>query len=504
MDIQLGIEVISSYKRLSYTAWYALAEFVDNSTQAYQDNKDVLDPLFSAAGEKLTVAIDIGTDEQGEYIKIFDNSIGMNKTALEHAVVIGKPPLDTSGRSKYGLGMKTAACWLGDYWTVRTKTVNEDMEHVITVDVPAVARGDRDLKYKEIKAENVNGHYTDIIIRKLHRNLRVAKTSTKIKNFLMSMYRIDTEKGELILKWRNEELKWDRKSIESRILKRADGSLEVEKISIPVGNKKVTGWAGVFEKGSRKDAGFSIIQANRVIVGWPDSYRPETIFGPQEGGSNDLVNQRLVGELFMDGFDVSHTKDEILYENNELEELESGLLDSCDRLRKLALAYRKYQSDERAPTADEFSRALNDFETELTSNAIKHAVVTYEVPDLTLLQESNNTVIDSITKKVKPSIKAKLGEVEVMLYVVSDMSPYEPYVIIESTKSKSVVVIIVNKAHPHWKHLTGSESVLNFLRHCTYDGVAEWKAYFKAGRIDPDTIKIIKDNLLRVPFDLKD
>jgi hypothetical protein len=44
---------------------------------------------------------------------------------------------------------------------------------------------------------------------------------------------------------------------------------------------------------------------------------------------------------------------------------------------------------------------------------------------------------------------------------------------------------------------------LNFLRHCTYDGVAEWKAYFKAGRIDPDTIKMIKDNLLRVPFEIE-
>ncbi len=66
-----------------------------------------------------------------------------------------------------------------------------------------------------------------------------------------------------------------------------------------------------------------------------------------------------------------------------------------------------------------------------------------------------------------------------------------------------MVVVIVNKAHPHWKHLTGTESILNFLRHCTYDGVSEWKAYFKAGRIDPDTVKLIKDNLLRVPFEMK-
>lgn len=501
MNIELGIEIINSYKRLSYKPWYALAEFVDNSTQAYFDSKE-LNALFEKTGEKLTVSIDVGVDDEGEFLIIRDNSIGMNQDFLKHAVVIGRPPQDTSGRSKYGLGMKTAACWLGDYWTVKTKTLGETVEHSIVIDVPHIANGNRDLQYKQTEVKDSETHYTEIVIRKLHRNLRAGRTSGKIKNYLMSMYRFDTEKKGLILLWRGEQLKWNREAIESRILKRGDGSLEKENFSFTVGGKIVSGWAGVFENGSRKDAGFSVVQSERVIVGWPDSYRPETIFGPQEGGSNDLVNQRLVGELFMDGFDVSHTKDEILFENDELDELESKLLESCDRLRKLALSFRKYQADERKPTIDECAEAINSFVAELNSNEIRDVMATYEVPDLILIQESNETVKNSIMKKVKPTIKANIGLVEVWLYVVDDMSPYEPYVIIESTRSESMVIVIVNKAHPHWKHLTGTESILNFLRHCTYDGVSEWKAYFKAGRIDPDTIKLIKDNLLRVPFEM--
>lgn len=39
MQIQIGLDVISSYKRLAYTPWYAIAEFVDNSTQSYFDHK---------------------------------------------------------------------------------------------------------------------------------------------------------------------------------------------------------------------------------------------------------------------------------------------------------------------------------------------------------------------------------------------------------------------------------------------------------------------------------
>ncbi len=504
MDIKIGIEIINSYKRLSYSPWYALAEFVDNSTQAYFYNSEQLAPIFESSGEKLTVRIDIGTDDSGEdYLRIFDNSIGMSKEVLKDAVVIGKPPGDTTGRNKYGLGMKTAACWFGDSWTVRTKTLGETEEHIITINVPEIAAGNPDLNYTSVGGKELNEHYTEIIISKLHRNVRAGRTSGKIKNFLTSMYRFDTEKNGLQLFWRGEQLKWDRESIESRILKRADGTPEKEEFDFLVGDKKVTGWAAVFESGSRRDAGFSVIQSERVIVGWPDSYRPETIFGPQEGGSNDLVNQRLVGELFMDGFDVSHTKDEILYEYEELDELESKLLEKCERLRRLALSYRKYQADERAPTNDECAEALTTFEDELNSNELKDFFTSYEIPDIQLIKESNDAVKNSIMKKIQPTIKSQVGEIEVWLYVADDMSPYEPYVIIESTQSKSMVVVIVNKAHPHWKHLKGSESILNFLRHCTYDGVAEWKAYFKAGRIDPDTVKLIKDNLLRVPFSMK-
>ena len=230
MNIQLGIELINSYKRLSYKAWYALAEFVDNSTQAYSDYKKILEPLFKKTGEIITVSIQVGSDKDGEFIRITDNSIGMTKDVLENAIVIGKPPVDTSGRSKYGLGMKTAACWLGDYWTVRTKRLGESVEHFIVVDVPVVAKGNTDLQYHEEQNKNPDDHYTIIEIRKLHRNLRAPRTSAKIKNYLRSMYRIDIGEG-LNLVWQGDTLDWDKNvMIESRLIKRIDGTLEKENL----------------------------------------------------------------------------------------------------------------------------------------------------------------------------------------------------------------------------------------------------------------------------------
>ena len=43
IDLVIGTEAIRSYKRLSYKSWYALAEFVDNSTQSYFDHQAELD-----------------------------------------------------------------------------------------------------------------------------------------------------------------------------------------------------------------------------------------------------------------------------------------------------------------------------------------------------------------------------------------------------------------------------------------------------------------------------
>lgn len=82
------------------------------------------------------------------------------------------------------------------------------------------------------------------------------------------------------------------------------------------------------------------------------------------------------------------------------------------------------------------------------------------------------------------------------------MSPNDPYVVTDSAKPHEVIVI-VNTSHPHWNQLKGSEGALNYFRHCTYDAVAEWQARSKAARIDPDTIKMLKDALLRLPLEFE-
>ena len=50
MEVQIGPEIVRSYKRLSYTIWHGLAEFIDNSIQSYHNNREDLDEVYAATG----------------------------------------------------------------------------------------------------------------------------------------------------------------------------------------------------------------------------------------------------------------------------------------------------------------------------------------------------------------------------------------------------------------------------------------------------------------------
>lgn len=502
MQLQLGPEIISSYKRLAYKVWYALAEFIDNSTQAYENNRKQLDKVFRESGTQLTVTISTGHDHDGEFIRIEDNSIGMSETELSNAVIVGHPPVNTSGRSKYGLGLKTGACWFGDLWTVETKKLGDKTKHTVTVDVPRVAGGNLTLPHNKEPAP-VGEHFTIIEIRKLHRRIP-GRTVAKVKDYLRSLYRRDISQNSLVLKWNNEVLSWDA-NIDKALYTLKNKKLAKKTFSFKIGSKQVTGWAGVLAKGSRRKAGFSVIQANRVIRGWPDAYRPETLYGSQEGGSNDLVNQRLLGELILEGFDVSHTKDQILFDDDEQDALEQKLAKTLAGLRQIALSYRKDEDDRvKRATSAQRSAALNRIESEIKSEKVQSFLKTYEIPSTSLIKKTNASLKNAIVKRFAPDLKARINRLVVSLYLVEDMSPNDPYVIIESTESETSVIVIVNLAHPHWAQVTTDESIRNFIRDCTYDGVAEWKAYSATGGIEPNTVKLIKDNLLRIPLSLED
>jgi hypothetical protein len=495
VQLELGYEAIRSYKRLPYTPWHALAEFVDNSTQSYINNRSPLKAALVDEGRPFEVSI--AYDRDNDLLRISDNAMGMSFEELEYALRIGQPPVDTSGRSKYGLGMKMAACWFGELWTVRTKRLGETVEHTVTVRVENVAEGNNELPYVAREGQSESAHYTILEIRELNREMK-GRTLGKIRDFLSSMYRVDLRNGDLRLEWRGEPLKWE---MDQEFAKARDGSTYRRDFEFDVIGKKVTGWVGVLERGSRAKAGFSILVANRVIKGWPESWRPQPIFGQVEG-SNDLVNQRLTGEVHLDAFIVSHTKDNIQWMGDEEDLLETALKQECSDYREFARNRRK---DPRPVTDIEVQAAIEEFQAEIESPELIDTIEFIEIPSPEVLEADNEAYVATIDPS-EPTFSARMNigntPVEILGFLDHDKSIADPYVVSESTDTNRILVII-NFNHPHLQQIQGSENLVNYFRHCTYDAIAEWQANRLRSNFDPTTIRLIKDRLLRVPYEIQ-
>src|ERR1700722_12423735 len=179
-ELVIGPRAIDAYSRLSYTMWFAFAEFVDNSTQSRLNYGNLIDEALREEGRPLTVSII--HNRPNKTITIEDNSIGMSKDDLIAGLRIAYPTPDSKGRSKYGMGMKTAACWIGAHWTVTTCELGSAEEWTATVDVDAIAnRGAKvPLTMREVGKDE---HYTRIKLYDLRRVIQ-SRSEETIKTYL--------------------------------------------------------------------------------------------------------------------------------------------------------------------------------------------------------------------------------------------------------------------------------------------------------------------------------
>jgi hypothetical protein len=79
----------------------------------------------------------------------------------------------------------------------------------------------------------------------------------------------------------------------------------------------------------------------RLLVG-VELWKPEGLFGSSgEGLTTSLASQRLVGEVHLDDFSVSHTKDSIKWEGNQEELLTDELSKTFEDFKRTAARFRK-------------------------------------------------------------------------------------------------------------------------------------------------------------------
>lgn len=348
--IRPRVGMYAAFARLNYKPWFALAEFVDNSIQSFLRHREAL----VASGHDGPLVIDVNIDDNE--ISVTDRAGGIAWSDFPRAFSPAAPPDDATGLSEFGLGMKAAACWFSKRWSVRTSALGEPLERTVTFDVPQISREGLETLPIESRTARDSDHFTVVTMTDLRVRPR-GRTLTKIRDHLASIYRVLINDGTVRLRLttagKTDELSFSNPELlHAAHYRMRNGPLILWKKDFEVDfhDKKVVGWAGILNRGSHSGAGFSVFRRSRLIEGSiGETYKPHVIFG----NPGSFASQRVVGEMFVDGFDVTHTKDGIQWQGYEDELLESvrrqldarnlPLLDQADgfRARKAADALPK-------------------------------------------------------------------------------------------------------------------------------------------------------------------
>lgn len=445
VSIAPGVSVLGILKHLNYKPWYAIAEFVDNAIQSHQ----ALQNECTTPPPQLRVDIDIDTNSPPR-ISIRDNAGGISIEDFPRAFRPATVPPDRSGLAEFGMGMKSAACWFAPKWQVRTTAPGDTVVRTISFDIENIVADD--ITELEIDEQQISreSHFTEVSLTELF-NVPAGRTLGKIKEHLTDIYRAYVREGQLDLRFRGEPLVYVEPAIlEAPFYKAPDEAPRTwrKDINFDLGSgQNVSGFAAIRSEGSTSRAGFSLFRRGRVIEGSADEgYRPQFIFG----ATNGYRYQRVFGELHLDGFDVSHTKDGFRWDENEQAFLEllKEHLDSSDLpLLRQAEGYRV-----RAPRPalkNSAQAAVNDTGSALAATLPTVLPALETAPPVATAETEPTKQSQLATETIELTFKGQKWEVEIEL---TDDESESQWLIVSDSKNvpnnTRKIDIRVSMVHP--------------------------------------------------------
>lgn len=317
LNIQPAASILNVFSRLSYKPWYAIGEFVDNSTQSYISHAKEL----SKAPGFTKLVIEINYDAVRNELTIFDNAYGMEIDRFQDAVRLDARNEFQTGRNEFGMGLKTAASWFGNIWKVVSTQYKSRNMYTAVVDIPQLKEsGANCIEIVRTKADSKQ-HGTWIYIHDVTKKITAPRTIGKIRTLLASMYRRDINQNNIEIRFNGEPIVFE----EYPILQNYRGKTWKKELDFDVSFERkkyhVTGFVAIMNPGSFPKAGFALFRQNRVVVGGLDqNYKPSAIFG-QAQSQRSL---KLFGELNMNDFPVNQAKDGFIWDDG----LEDAFIDT--------------------------------------------------------------------------------------------------------------------------------------------------------------------------------
>jgi hypothetical protein len=460
INIRPGVSVLSVLRHLNYRPWFALAEFVDNAVQSYQLNEAAL-RKSSGANYHLRVNIDLDATEVGRIV-VRDNAAGIAEKDFPRAFRPAAIPPDTSGLSEFGMGMKSAACWFAPEWYVRTSALGEPTEKKISFNIAKIVRDELEELSVQVTPADPKSHFTEIVLVRPYK-LPAGKTLAKIKEHLADIYRVFTRESSLVLKVDGQVLEYEEPDVLVAPSYKDEDGPDIgwrTDIDLDFGRGLTAkGFAAIRKVGSTSKAGFALFRRGRLIQGSGDEgYRPPLIFGKP----NSFVYQRLFGELHLEGFEVSHTKDGFQWDDNEepfLQELKTALSDPKMPLLQQAREYRV------AVAREELHEAAEAAASRTAKSMENHLADAIEVASETPVEDTPPTALPKAESTARKVVDLELEDRRwrVVLELSQDHSVGDLFEVSQSiarghtSEGRDLLGVRVSVVHPFMQRYVGSD-----------------------------------------------
>lgn len=338
VDITPDPSLLPKSGQVNYTIPDAVGELFDNAVDE------------RIAGELLTITAYLGLKDGGT-ISIVDDGRGMDAETLANAMRLGFSGKGGAQIGRFGLGMKTSCTNLGKRFEIVTARADEAKAYRVVYDEDAFLATNRwEIDIEEI--EKPFDHGTSITITQpkvsIYGGVNDVVATYAGRNF---RHFLNNEQVQIVV---NDipvvPFEWDLE---------AEGKHEFD---FDINGKRVLGWIGFQTKVTRKGGwGFDLIRHGRIVKRHEKfKYLEHSKYG------------KIVGELFLDDFEVVNNKTDFVRDTSDWNTLEKRIV---EELRPIGLqASRKYSGKQSAEDKARIEAIEDTFETALKSEEFARAL----------------------------------------------------------------------------------------------------------------------------------
>lgn len=310
--------VYLTYKSYTYKAPQVFGEFIDNSIQSYESNKNLFRVIDANHKLRINVRFEweacVDKDVRAKSVTISDNAAGMTAQEFGEAFDLANNGVTRSGMNEFGVGMKVAAAWLGNKWHIETTSINDRITRVLDVDLTEIcSTNNTELESREtVDSNRKNG--TTIEISELWPENAIKKNSIdEIIKGIASIYRYYLRSKEIEIYVDDTLLHFDEYEVLiAPSYKDPDGEDIKWHCNVSADDKnghKLSGFVALLKDTADERRGVVIMRNHRVVMGFDPKDR--TIGAEFNGQIGSNKYRRVFGELEIEGFTVAFGKNQV-------------------------------------------------------------------------------------------------------------------------------------------------------------------------------------------------